>query len=258
MMKKINLLLAALLFVTVTVSVNAQSIDAKEIIKKAKAGKDITYQNATIKGVLDFTPYEEKKDDLPGRSWFSTSSNTIKNEISGKITFINCTFEDDVLAYLHDDDTEYTFVSNFEEDVIFKNCAFKEGVAFKYSTFSGIVDFSGSEIKEEANFKYAEFEKEADFAKLNFKELANFKYAEFEEMVTFSGSTFNSEANFKYTEIDNGVNFSNTIFEDFLNLKYTKLNGAVNLKNFQINGDMDTKYTEVNGKSFTSYLVNNR
>lgn len=257
-MKKLNLLLTALLIIAVSFSANAQTIDAADIVQQAKAGKDITYQNATIKGVLDFTPYEEKKNDLPSRSWLSTSSNTIENDITGKITFINCTFEDDVLAYLHDDDTEYTFVSNFEEDVIFKNCAFKEGAAFKYSTFSGIVDFSGSEIKEEANFKYAEFEKEADFAQLNFKELANFKYAEFEEMVTFSSAIFNSEADFKYAEIDNGVNFSNALFEDFLNFKYTKLNGAVNLKNFKINGDIDTKYTEVNGKSFTAYLANNK
>lgn len=257
-MKNFNALFTIILIGFSSFMVSAQSIDARKISQMAKEGKDIRYENATISGVLDLTPYEEKKNDLPSRSWFGNFSNAIENDISGSIVFINCTFEDDVLAYFHDDRSEFTFVANFESDVVFQNCNFKEASAFKYSNFDGIADFSGSIFKEEANFKYAEFNDESYFAKVDFSDEANFKYAEFEELVSFANSRFNGEANFKYTEIDNGVNFSNALFNDLLNLKYTELNGPVNLQNFKVNADMDTKYTTVNGEDFSTYLVNNR
>ncbi len=279
-MKKLNLTFCTLFLALGIYSANAQSVSASEVIQAAKDGKNVAYENVKIKGIVDFTPYQEKKDDLPGSSWFGIDDNKIENDISGKITFINCTFEDDVLAYYHDEDSEYTFVSNFDQEVIFKNCNFNKGAAFKYSKFDSYVDFSGSKIKDEANFKYAEFNTPANFSTMNFGDLANFKYAEFDNEVTFSGTkydgeanykyaefdqmvnfsnvSFNNEANFKYTEVNDGINLSNTYFDGFLNLKYTKLNGEVNLKNFKVNGEMDTKYTEINGSDFNTYLVNNR
>lgn len=258
MMRKFNFLFTLVLISLSSYVVSAQSIDAQKISQMAKEGKDLTYENATISGVLDLTPYQEKKDDLPSKSWFGMNTNAIDHTIVGNITFVNCTFEDDVLAYFHDDKSEYTFNADFEGDVIFKNCNFKKGAAFKYSNFDGIADFSGSSIRDEANFKYAEFNNESYFNKIDFSSEANFKYAEFDELVSFAGSIFDSEANFKYTEIDNGVDFSNALFNGLLNLKYTELNGPVNLKNFKVNSSMDTKYTTVNGQDFSTYLVNNR
>lgn len=236
----------------------AQSVSAQEIVNKAFAGESVTYKNTTIKGVVDLTPYMEKKDDLPSKSWWSGGSNSIDKTISGSITFENCVFENDFLAYLHDDDTEYTFVTHFASDVTFKNCQFKEGVAFKYSEFEGTVDFSGSSIDGEANFKYAEFDETSNFSQIRFNELANFKYAEYNEMVSYANTTFNEEANFKYAQMEDGVDFSNALFNDFLNFKYTELEGEVILKNFQVKGDIDTKYTEVNGQNFTAYLLKNK
>ncbi len=235
-----------------------QSVAAQEIIDKALAGEDINYKNVTIDGIIDLTPYMEKKDDLPSSFWSWGSSNSIDNTITGSIYFENCVFKDAFIAYFHDDDSEYTFTADFDNSVVFKNCQFKEAIAFKYSEFAREVDFSGSVISGEANFKYAEFEARADFSQVIFNELANFKYAEYSEMVNFANTTFNEEANFKYAEMENGVNFSNALFNDFLNFKYTELEGEVILTNFQVKGDIDTKYTEVNGQDFSTYLLNNR
>jgi hypothetical protein len=257
-MKKLNLLLTLLFISLSSYVLSAQTIDAAKISQLAKEGKDLRYENATISGVLDLTPYEEKKSDLPSRSWLGNFSNVIENDITGSIVFINCTFEDDVLAYLHDDKSEYTFVANFEKDVVFKNCNFKKGAAFKYSEFDGMADFSGSKIKKEANFKYAEFNDDSYFTNMKFSNLANFKYAEFDDNISFSGTLFDGEADFKYVEIVNGIDLSNTTFNDFLNIKYAEFNGDINLKNFQVNSSMDTKYTTVNGQDFSTYLVNNR
>ena len=57
--------------------------------------------------------------------------NYIKQQI--KISFKNCTFKDDVLAYIPDsDDSGYTFTASFEDEAIFINCTFERKAMFKY------------------------------------------------------------------------------------------------------------------------------
>ena len=256
-MKKITTLFA-LALIMMGQQALAQAVNASEIMEKAISGDNIVYKNVTIKGIVDITPYQEKKDDLPSSSWWSGNSNTIEKTISSMIRFENCVFEDAFLAYFHDDDSENTFVTHFDSDVSFINCQFKEEIAFKYSEFEGDFVLAGSVIGDEANFKYAEFNENADFSRVVFNELANFKYAEYEEMTSYANTTFNEEANFKYAEMEGGVNFTNALFNDFLNFKYTELEGDVILTNFQVKGDIDTKYTEVNGEDFTAYLLKNK
>ena len=97
-------------------------------MRDIKKGKNITYKNATIVGVLDFTFMDEQLDKLPKkrRSWWgnNNSNNKIEKQIDQKISFENCTFEDNVFAYIHEENSGYTFIANFEDDVIFKNCIF--------------------------------------------------------------------------------------------------------------------------------------
>ena len=257
-MKKITFSLICVLIAAFGNQLNAQSVAASEIIQKAFAGEDVSYSNITVTGDLDLTPYLEKKDDLPSKSWWSGDGNTVDKTIKGAISFENCVFEGAVLAYIHDEESNYTFISHFESKVNFLNCQFKKDIAFKYSDFEESVDFSGSIIAGQANFKYAEFEEEVNFSKVVFKELANFKYAEYNDYANYANTTFSDEANFKYAELDHGVSFASAMFNGFLNLKYCELEGEVNLKDIQVNGDLDTKYTEVNGMEFTSYLLKNK
>jgi len=51
-----------------TTSIVAQTkINASDIMKDIKSGKDITYKNATIVGQLDFTFMDEQLKKLPKR-----------------------------------------------------------------------------------------------------------------------------------------------------------------------------------------------
>ena len=39
----------------------------------------------------------------------------LKKLIEEKISFVNCTFKDDVLAYIPDEDSGYTFTASFKD-----------------------------------------------------------------------------------------------------------------------------------------------
>ena len=69
-LKTITLTLFALLLV---VQGNAQTIvKASDIMEALKRGEDVSYSNATIEGVLDFTFMEEKLPELPTkRRWWA-------------------------------------------------------------------------------------------------------------------------------------------------------------------------------------------
>lgn len=215
-----------------------QTVDATQIMKDIREGKDISYENTTIVGELDFTYMAEKLPDLPKKSkwWNNGKSNTVEESIDVSISFKNCTFRDDVLAYIHDDPSGYTFVADFDKNVVFFGCTFNENAMFKYSDFDGKVSFSGSDFQRETTFKYAEFDESADF----------------------SNTRFDDDATFKYAQFDEGVSFKNAVFEESWNIKYMKARGDFDIAGLEVRDDIDAKYTSINGNSFTKYLVNNR
>jgi hypothetical protein len=228
-----------LLSLFISTSTLAQkTINADDILSAIKNGKSVSYENVTISGNLDMTFMDEKLPDLPKKhKWYKNGgSNTVKEQIESKVSFINCVFEDNVFAYIHEEDSGYTFIANFEDDVQFTNC-----------TFNG-----------NALFKYSDFEKDADFSGSKFKENTTFKYAKFEENASFANTTFDEDAIFKYSEFSRGVSFKNADFNGNLNLKYTKVRGDFVIKGMDVAYDIDSKYTKINGKGFNKYLLESK
>ncbi|MGB1041763.1 MAG: pentapeptide repeat-containing protein [Tenacibaculum sp.] len=244
-----------------SLSIAAQkTIQASDIINDVKNGKKVEISNATINGVLDFTFMEEALPKLPKRKswWNNGGSNTIEKQITNKISFTNCTFNDDVLAYIPHEKSGYTFIANFEDEVIFKSCIFEQKAMFKYSDFERNTDFSNTKFNNDSTFKYAKFDRAISFENTYFDEPATFKYADFKQFVSFEDSVFNESAIFKYTEFNDGVSFRNVKFEEDLNIKYTKVSGKFDISNMDVAYDIDSKYTKINGKSFSKYLLKSK
>lgn len=240
-MKNKITLVALFAFLMTSVGFAQKTVNASDIMKDMKKGKDISYTNVTIVGDLDFTYMEEKLVDLPTRKknrwWKNGGSNTVKHYIKSKVSFINCTFEDNVLAYIPDSENSgYTFVASFKEDAIFKGCTFERKAMFKYSKFDERASFEGANFEDDTTFKYSEFSNNVSFAKAVFKETATFKYTKFKD----------------------GVSFNNTDFQEDLNIKYTNVRGEFDIKGMKVAYDINSKYTKINGKSFNRYLLDNR
>jgi len=261
MKSKITLITLSLLLIS-SITLAQKTVEASEIMKDIKAGKSISIKNATISGVLDFTYMDEAIEKLPKRKksswWNGNSDNTVKKLIDVKISFINCVFRNDVLAYIPDEDSGYTFIADFEDIAIFKDCKFERKSMFKYSRFERDADFSGSSFDEDSTFKYSKFDQDISFANTTFDEVATFKYAKFRKKVSFSNSIFKDSATFKYTQFNNGVSFQNTNFEEDLNIKYMKVTGDFNISNMKVAYDIDSKYTKINGRSFSKYLIDKK
>ncbi|PQJ78684.1 pentapeptide repeat-containing protein [Polaribacter porphyrae] len=250
------------LFLTTSVIFSQKTIEASDILKDIKSGKSISYKNAKIVGILDLTYMDEAMEKLPRKKrnswWGYNNSNEIKKLIDVKISFENCTFKDDVLAYIPDEDSGYTFTASFEDDVIFKNCNFERKAMFKYSRFERNADFSGTTFDDDSTFKYAKFDRDISFTNTKFAETSTFKYAEFNRKVSFANSIFEDSAIFKYTKFYDGVSFNSTDFQEDLNIKYMKVSGDFDISGMKIGYDIDAKYTKINGKSFNKYLLKSR
>lgn len=240
-MKNKITLTALVAFLVTAVGFAQKTVKASDIMKDMKNGKDISYKNVTIVGDLDFTYMEEKLVDLPKRKkrnwWRNGGSNTVKHYIKSNVSFVNCTFEDNVLAYIPDSENSgYTFVASFNGDAIFKNCTFERKAMFKYSKFDKQASFEGAQFEDYTTFKRSEFANEVSFAKAVFRESATFKYTKFKD----------------------GVSFNSTDFQEDLNIKYTKVSGKFDISGMKVAYDINSKYTKINGKSFNRYLLDNR
>lgn len=201
------ILLAFALFIQQAV-ISQTKIDASDILEDIKNGKDVVLKNVTIDGVLDLTYMDEALEKLPKkkkRSWWGNNnySNKIEKLIDVNLSFESCTFNEDVLAYIPDEDSGYTFTASFEKEAIFKNCKF-EG---------------------KATFKYAKFDNNVSFANSIFEDSAVFKYTNFYDGVSFENTNFEEDLNIKYMKVRGDFNISKMKVAYSIDSKYTKING---------------------------------
>jgi len=270
-MKKTIVLIIMMLVIPI-ISFAQTRVKADDIIEQVNKGKAVRYKNAEIIGDLNFTSVKDvelyKKNG---------STKTYSCHVRCPISFINCIFRGDLIAYFHDDKKKETHNAVFHDDVDFGGCEFSKGSAFKYVKFLGDANFENTKFQEEAlfkytkfstkvsyskanfygeaNFKYTKFPKGVSFANAGFHGAANFKYTKFPEPVYFEGSVFRRSANFKYTKFPKGVSFENVGFHGATNFKYTKFYEPLNFDGVVFDKDADFKYTKIDGKSFTMYLL---
>ena len=250
-----------LLLLLPALSMAQSNVSSKDILAKINAGQAVTYTNVRISGDLDLTQLTNKTlvknrlNDMGSKIYLST--------VTAPLTFINCVFTGDVLAYYNPDNDKFqlfnqsdeeVFNTNFEKDVTFSGCTFEKASVFKYSEFKGKVSFAGSRFKDEALFKYAEFSSAPNFSKAAFEDVANFKYVKFPAATSFQAASFRDDADFKYAEFESNADFKSSVFNRLANFKYSKFI-APEFKGAQFKGDEDFKYTMVNGRKMSASTI---
>lgn len=253
-MRKVQVLFVLLLLPLL--SFGQTRVDASEILQKINRGEAVSYKNAEITGDLNMT----KLQNMKLKNGKSGDSKEYISTVTAPVTFVNCTFRGDVLAYynpgngtsgIFNSSSNEVYNTNFERDVLFENCKFEQESAFKYSEFKGAASFVGSRFSDEALFKYTKFSKNANFSNVRFEEEANFKYVDFPKRISFAGATFGEEANFKYAKFQEGVNFQKARFDGTANFKYAKISDTFNIRGADFRGGEDFKYTKLNDRSVT-------
>lgn len=258
-MKAIKIFIVLMLAVPIF-SLAQTRVQAEDVIDRINAGQDVSYKNVVIIGDLDFRTIDDVTADKPLRKLRigRLSSQSYSCHVRSSLSFIDCTFTGDVLAYVHLDKKNETYNAVFYEDVSFEGCEFEEASAFKYAKFLKKANFENTSYEEEALFKYTKFSTDVSFQDSNFKSDANFKYTKFPETVDFKQSVFRNYANFKYVKFPEGVSFEDAEFQGNADFKYTKFSEPLNFEGVEFEEDANFKYTKIDGRSFTSYLLKNK
>lgn len=251
-------LTASLLLTLVTVvSALAQAtVSSNDIIAKINHNEPVSYQNTTITGDLDLTNLTNRREVREGNRLGETQE--FLSVVNVPLSFKNCTFTGNVLAYRTDEPEERRLMkmsnkvynTDFTEAVTLENCTFGKDAAFKYSTFRQRAIVTGNTFRDDALFKYAKFHSAADFGGSTFRGYADFKYTQFDESSAFEKVTFERYADFKYTKFEEGTNFRQARFASNADFKYTRFPRGTNFDNVRFDGSTDFKYTTLDGRKF--------
>lgn len=228
-----------LLGIVVTMNLSAQeTINADEIIVMINRGDAVNLKGLKVVGDLDLT-------NLGNRQQERRNKDSFFSKVEVELTFVNCTFTDDVLAFYCEDYSDRRYRADFGKAVTFIDCTFKGETSFKYSLFPEEVVFNNNIFSHEANFKYSKFRKETSFMGCRFQDEANFKYADFSGFVNFHEAAFEEEASFKYAKFPDGAMFSNAHFYEEVDFKYTEYSGDMVFEGTQFDGEVDQKYSHI-------------
>lgn len=252
-----------LLLILPAASFAQSSVSAKEVIAKINAGQAVSYRNTRIEGDLDMTQLVNKKKVKTTSNDGDDNSKSYLSIVTAPVSFVNCTFTGNVLAYNNPDNDRFgvfkdskneVYNTNFNAAVTFSGCTFQEDAAFKYSEFKDKVSFAGSRFKNEALFKYSVFAFAPDFSKVVFEENAVFKYVKFPAATSFQAVSFRDNADFKYAAFNSKADFKNAVFTGMADFKYSQFSDP-DFKGARFDGDEDFKYSSVNGKKIGSAIV---
>lgn len=214
-MNKYAILIFALLFNISSCMIAQENDDIVKVSSLERSitkGKDIYLSGAIIEGKLDFTKLTD---------YYVEGPHTKRGMISSSITFINCSFSDNILAYKREGKTDHriSFIKNltfinceFNADVILKEIVVNGLANFSKSTFEGIVDIEGADFRSIDNY-FAEciFNGKFKAQRTRFNGNVNFLKSEFFALASFQHATFNGD-----------VQFGACVFYDHLDLSLIK------------------------------------
>ncbi|HHS13416.1 MAG TPA: hypothetical protein ENN03_06565 [bacterium] len=276
-MKRFSILILTALFLIPLCLQGRDQVRAEEIIVLIDNGQPVDFRDVEIVGILDFTGVDDRRLVRDSRSFWgflNQGSRVYECRVRVPVRFIDCVFQDDVLAYYNDRNRDVLNVV-FYENVTFEGCRFMGKAHFKYVKFLRNAEFANTSYRDEALFKYTEFSGPVDFSRSRFEGEANFKYVKFPNAARFEDAVFRREANFKFATVDTDADFRNAEFRGEANFKYTKFFGSAffnggsfyRLANFKYTkfsekpdfdetefaGSTDFKYTKVQGRTWKHF-----
>lgn len=200
-----------------------KGFSSNKIIKEMSQGKNVFYQDKTFENELDFTSVKNAYCD---------SENSLRHDINSSITFKNCTFKANVIAFLQDEQKMRHFVT-FQKNLTFLNCRFEGEVNFRNAKVNGLVNFSGCEFDKKTSFEnifcgdMAMFQKcifydELRFQNAIFSHNCNFMDTQFEGLSSFQQAVFRQDAQFGVTKFLKYADFSSIIAKSHLFFNYAE------------------------------------
>ena len=193
-----------------------KEINASEVIKLLKSGKDVQLVDRIIMDDLDFTV-----DGEP----FALNVNLLQNETTSNIFFSNCIFIGKVTS--NGKKGAATIQSRFQKNLIFLSCDFRGDVDFGESVVFGMVNFSKSIFRENANFNnMSVWSKDSYFSEIKAEKTFSMIYASFLGNLYFMDAKFGQNASFQETSVKGSLSFNNAVFEERAGFDLMEIGGS--------------------------------
>jgi len=203
-MHRLFLFLLPLLMTLSCNGAEKKEINASEIIKLLKAGKDVQLVNRIIMDDLDFTAAGEP---------FALNVNLLQNETTSNIFFSDCIFIGKVTS--NGKKGQATIQSRFSKNLIFLHCDFRGEVDFGQSVVFGMVNFSKSIFREDANFNnMSVWSKDSYFSEIKAEKDFSMIYSSFWGNLYFISAQFEKNATFQETSVKGSLSFNNAVFTE--------------------------------------------
>jgi hypothetical protein len=246
------------------------AVSASEIIAALEKNKGISLENKTINGDLDFSLLSNNSSFNDFFSQYQLSRGLyFKNcRFTGKViftksdkdhhtlgkflsflSFINCGFDDEVLAKSLDisgmltfNDCTFSKLANFEDlnalhDVSFIHTMFNAETRFHNSVFHRKLTMMRSDFANAVSFQGSGFYGDVQLSDIKFLGYADFGICNFHQSVFFNYSVFQNKAIFNQCIFDNRAEWNNA--------KLYKLE----MINSQFRGTTQFKQAEVSGNA---------
>jgi hypothetical protein len=163
--------------------------------------KDVFYKDVTFDEDIDFTKFDKNL----------ISEGVYQVRIVSSITFQNCTFKGKVTAYLRDEKNN-TILTAFQSNVSFIGCTFQDDVSFRASSVLGRTDFTNSLFLKDASFEECTFFQNAYFRATSYHGELRFQNAIFMQKANFLNAQFDVTASFQLAIVHGEAQFSSTKF----------------------------------------------
>ncbi len=144
------------------------------------------------------------------RSAVPEAGSVYRQEVAGAVSFKNCVFKEDVLAY--QEANGMTYLCSFGQQVSFDSCVFYGDVNFRGSMIAGVANFTNCKFLKGANFEEVQCMSNTRFVKSFFDGAARFQNAYFNRGANFLDAVFDSTASFQSAHFNQDAQFSASKF----------------------------------------------
>ncbi len=220
---------------------SGKSVDANKIIKALSKGQNVLYQDAEISGKLDFTELES----------YPVGANLLFSDVEGSVTFVNCTFTDEVLAYKSDGKNQFSV--RFFKNLTFLNCKFMKALNLRNahidgplvmtkSYFQESTGMEGLTVRSECYMDQTVFANDLKMQTSLFQKGANFMNANLGGQFILQGSAFKADAQFGVCEFHGYADFTKVSFEQGAYFNYAKFFDRAYFNTSMFKGRADLMY----------------
>lgn len=166
--------------------------------------------------------FEEDLDLIGMASRAKSGPNRYLCQVRPILTFENCVFKGDILAYSEANGEQVSFV--FEHPVSFINCDFKGEFNLKAADFRGGITITDCRFNEAVTMEDASFGRRTVIRESHFFKSLRMQNAHFHENANFFGSTFHDNASFQQAYFSGEAQFSKTDFRKYADLSLALFN----------------------------------